>query len=134
MRAIDIHAHITPEAFIRATESGDNWYGLSADLLGPHRNNPRTSWTPAERLANMDSLGVDVQVLSTNAFFYAYDRDAETAARMARECNDHVAQLTKNHPKRFSGLCQLPMQHIPSAVAELERGVACLGLKGGHDR
>ena len=130
MRSIDIHAHVTPGAFVRATESGDSWYGLNADLLGPHRNNPRTTWTPEERLADMDALGVDVQVVSTNAFFYAYERDSETAVRMARECNDHVAQLTKDHPKRFSGLCQLPMQDIPAAIAELERGVTRLGLKG----
>ena len=130
MRSIDIHAHVTPGAFVRATESGDSWYGLNADLLGPHRNNPRTTWTPEERLADMDALGVDVQVVSTNAFFYAYERDSETAVRMARECNDHVAQTTMDHPDRFSGLCQLPMQDIAAAVAELERGVTQLGLKG----
>ncbi len=130
MRSIDIHAHVTPGAFVRATESGDSWYGLNADLLGPHRNNPRTTWTPEERLADMDALGVDVQVVSTNAFFYAYERDSETAVRMARECNDHVAQMTMDHPDRFSGLCQLPMQDIAAAVAELERGVTQLGLKG----
>ena len=38
--------------------------------------NPRTAWSPEERLADMDSLGVDVHVLSTNAYFYNYDKDA----------------------------------------------------------
>jgi aminocarboxymuconate-semialdehyde decarboxylase len=78
----------------------------------------------------MDSLGVDVQVLSTNAFFYSYDRDAATVSAMARECNDYVAQLARDYPDRFSGFCTLPMQDITAAIAELERGVVQLGLKG----
>jgi aminocarboxymuconate-semialdehyde decarboxylase len=130
MRVIDIHAHITPEGFLRAMESGEDWYGVPPDVLSVHRNNPRTAWTPEQRLADMDSLGVDVQVLSTNAFFYSYDRDAATISAMARECNDYVAQLTRDHPDRFSGFCALPMQDIPAAIAELERGVVQLGLKG----
>ncbi|MEK7806283.1 MAG: amidohydrolase family protein [Chloroflexota bacterium] len=130
MRAIDIHAHITPEGFLRAMESGKDWYGVSPDVLSVHQNNPRTAWTPEQRLADMDSLGVDVQVLSTNAFFYSYDRDAATVSAMARECNDYVAQLTRDFPSRFSGFCTLPMQDIPAAIAELERGVVQLGLKG----
>ena len=130
MRAIDIHAHITPEGFVRATEMGDTWYGMSGTEMDIHRNNPKTNWTPAERLADMDSLGVDVQVLSTNAYFYNYDKDPTTVAEMARECNDYVSQLTKDHPDRFSGFCTLPMQDIPAAVAELERGMTQLRLKG----
>ena len=130
MRAIDIHAHITPEGFVRATEMGETWYGMSGTEMDIHRNNPKTTWTPAERLADMDSLGVDVQVLSTNAYFYNYDKDPTTVAKMAKECNDYVSQLTKAHPERFSGFCTLPMQDIPAAVAELERGMTQLRLKG----
>jgi aminocarboxymuconate-semialdehyde decarboxylase len=130
MRAIDIHAHITPEGFLRAMKAGEDWYGVSPDVLSVHRNNPRTAWTPEQRLADMDSLGVDIQVLSTNAFFYSYERDAAVVSAMARECNDYVAQLARDYPDRFSGFCALPMQDIPAAIAELERGVVQLGLKG----
>ena len=28
MRSIDIHAHITPQCFWRATENGGNWHSL----------------------------------------------------------------------------------------------------------
>ena len=130
MRAIDIHAHITPEGFVRATEMGETWHGMSGAEMDIHRNNPKTTWTPDERLADMNSLGVDVQVLSTNAYFYNYDKDPTIVTEMAKECNDYVSQLTKDHPDRFSGFCTLPMQNIPAAVAELERGMTQLGLKG----
>ena len=33
---------------------------------------PRARWTPEERLADMDSLGVDVHVLSPYSGFYNY--------------------------------------------------------------
>jgi hypothetical protein len=34
---------------------------------------PRAVWTPEQRIADMNSLGVDVQVVSTGAGFYYYD-------------------------------------------------------------
>ena len=130
MRAIDIHAHITPEGYVRATELGESWYGMTADSFPIQRDNPKTTWTPEERLADMSSLGVDVQVLSTNSYFYNYDQDAKTVAAMDRECNDYVSQLTKDHPDRFAGFCNLPMQDVKASIAELERGMTQLGLKG----
>ena len=71
MRTIDIHAHITPVGFVEASHRGEAWHGMPPDSMSIHRNNPKTQWTPEERLADMNSLGVDVQVLSTNAYFYA---------------------------------------------------------------
>ena len=58
------------------------------------------------------------------------DKDAKAVSAMAQECNDYVSQLTKDHPDRFSGFCTLPMQDVRASVAELERGVTQLGLKG----
>jgi len=68
-------------------------------------------------------------VLSINAVLYNYDKDASTVSAMARDCNDYVSQLTKDHPDRFAGLCTLPMQDIPASIDELEREKTELGLK-----
>ena len=130
MRTIDIHAHISPAGFIEAMNAGVDWHGITSEAVPAHRHNPRTTWTPEERLADMDSLGVDVQVLSTNAVLYSYDKDPDATKAMARDCNDYVSQLTVDHPDRFAGLATLPMQDIPAAIDELERSVAQLGLKG----
>jgi aminocarboxymuconate-semialdehyde decarboxylase len=129
MRTIDIHAHVTPEAYIAASRRGEAWHGIRPQSVSNMSYNPRTAWTPEERIADMNSLGVDVQVLSTNASFYNYDMDASVVATMARDCNDYVAQLTKDHPDRFSGFATLPMQDVAASVAELERSMN-LGLKG----
>ncbi len=131
MRTIDIHAHISPEGMVKAMAEGRDWHGISyAGMLPIHEYTPRTMWTPEQRLKEMDELGVDVHVLSTNSFFYFYERDATAIAAMTRECNDYVSQLTQDHPTRFAGFATLPMQDVSVSIAELERGVSHLGLKG----
>ena len=130
MRSIDIHAHISPAGYLRALEAGEDWYGIAAEADDFHLTIPRTMWTPEQRLTDMDSIGVDVHILSTNAAFYFYEKDAATVSAMDRECNDYVAQLVKDYPDRFAGLANLPMQDVPAAAAELERAMTQLGLKG----
>jgi hypothetical protein len=86
MRSIDIHAHLTPQCFIHAMQAGRT--GMASDLAACGL--PRAVWTPEQRIADMHSLGVDVQVVSTGAGFYYYDKDAQTIAAMHRDCNDEV--------------------------------------------
>jgi aminocarboxymuconate-semialdehyde decarboxylase len=93
-------------------------------------HNPRHAWTPEQRIADMDSLGVDVQVVSTNVAFYQYDRNVTTTIAIARDCNNEVRQMTMDYPDRLAGLATLPMQNIKTAIDELERSVVKLGLKG----
>ena len=110
VRVLDVHAHITPASALRAMQSGENWFGITAPALyNQHRYNPRTFWTPEQRIADMNSLGVDVHVLSTNASMYFYDLAVDQTMVMHRECNDYVAQLTEEYPDRFTGLAHLPM-------------------------
>ena len=131
MRIVDIHAHISPERLIRALSEGRHWHGIEpGELLPIHQYTPRTMWTPEQRVQEMDQLGVDVHVLSTNSFLYFYERDAAATVSIARECNDYVSQLTWDHPDRFAGFATLPMQDVAASVAELERSVGTLGLKG----
>jgi aminocarboxymuconate-semialdehyde decarboxylase len=128
MRAIDIHAHLTPQCFQREVLAGKEWHGMTraeGELF-----NPMNAWTSEQRLADMKSLGVDVQVISTNVAFYKYDQDVATTTAIARACNDEVHQMTVDYPDRFAGLATLPMQDINAAIAELERSVIELGLKG----
>ena len=132
MRSIDIHAHITPESCLDAMRQGNGWHSLTAQQMGRRYQGytPRGMWGPEERLKDMDSLGVELHILSTHSFLYCYEGDAEAVAKMDRECNDYVHQLTLDHPTRFAGLANLPMQDVRASVAELERSMTQLGLKG----
>ena len=140
MRSIDIHAHSVPRCVVDLNEGAD-WHGFTVERRGPGRLNmvrgsrrgwvhPMLLWTAEERLAHMDSLGVDVHVLSSNPGLYHYDLEAEVCIGTSRDCNDDIAQMTQTWPDRFAGLAKLPMQDVKASVAELERAVTQLGLKG----
>jgi aminocarboxymuconate-semialdehyde decarboxylase len=141
MRSIDIHAHITPQCFWQATEGKGNWHTLRREqdargrqyaVVGGRRQQlpPKARWTPEERLADMDSLGVDVHVLSPYSGFYNYGLDTAVAVATSQDSNDEISQMTKTWPDRFAGLASLPMQDVKAAIAELERVMVHLGFKG----
>ena len=132
MRSIDIHAHLTPQCFWRATENGGDWHtirrekdarGAEVALVGNQRQviPPRARWTPEERLADMDSLGVDVHVVSPYVGFYNYQLDTAVAVATAKAINDEIAGMVKAWPKRFAGLGTVPLQDVKAAIAEMER-------------
>jgi aminocarboxymuconate-semialdehyde decarboxylase len=141
MRSIDVHAHLTPQCFWQATEKGGDWHTLKREkdergqenaVIGGRRQvlPPRAKWTPEERLGDMDSLGVDVHVVSPYVGFYNYHLDAKIALATSRATNDEISSMTKTWPKRFAGLGTLPMQDVKAAITELERCMTQIGLKG----
>jgi len=128
MKSIDIHAHSTPQCFQRDVLKGQKWHNMTSEE-GDLRN-PRNAWTPEERIADMNSIGMDVQVVSTNVAFYKYDEDLSTAVAISKDCNNEIHQMTVDYPDRLAGLGTVPMQDIPAAIAEMERAVVKLGFKG----
>ena len=90
-----------------------------------------------KRIAEMDAAGIDMQVLSLNAPGVEQAEVAEQIS-IASESNDFLAEAVKKHPKRFAGLCSLPMAAPDKAAEELERRVRQQGFKGtlinGHTR
>jgi len=80
------------------------------------------------KLATMDAAGIELTALSINdpgpEWFGA---DGPAVAQMA---NDFVAGLVRKHPKRFFGICVLPWQDVKASIAELDRCVQQLGMKG----
>lgn len=82
------------------------------------------------RLDEMDETGIDVQVLSTVPVMFSYWAKPEHTADLARFLNDHIAEVCREHPKRFVGLGTLPMQDPDLAIRELERCINDLGLAG----
>jgi predicted TIM-barrel fold metal-dependent hydrolase len=80
------------------------------------------------KLAAMDAAGIALTALSINdpgpEWFGA---DGPAVAKLA---NDFVAGVVRQHPTRFFGLCVLPWQDVRAALAELDRCVQQLGMKG----
>lgn len=109
-RIIDVHAHLTPQRYQRAVLAGEDWFGLSADV--GELDDPKNRWLPERRIEEMDRQGVDVQLLSPTDCFYQFRLDPDLTPRIAM------------------ALRTLPMQDIDRAIAEMERGIATLGLCG----
>ncbi len=143
MRTIDIHAHLMPQRLWKTVDAGHAWYGVRyepGEGLGytvrqgkrSPVQSPKLRFTPEERLQDMDTQGVDVQVVSIHTPFFGYDLDPGQGRLLARDVNDEIAEMTRQWPQRFAGLATLPVQDVGAAVEELDRAVHVLGLKGAE--
>ena len=120
MRTIDIHAHLVPQSLWRAIEAGREWHGYRhqageglGTLTGGGKrtafSSPKVRFTVEERLKDMDSQGVDMQVVSIHTPFFGHHLDGAQGLALAREVNDEIAGMVKQRPQRFAGLATLPV-------------------------
>ena len=93
-------------------------------------DNPRNAYTPEQRISDMNSIGTEVQVITSNVAFYKYDQPVDVATAISRDCNDEIHQMMMDNPDRISGLANVPMQDMSAAVAEMDRAMNVLGMKG----
>ncbi|MGK3940180.1 amidohydrolase family protein [Streptomyces caeruleatus] len=82
-----------------------------------------------ERLADLDAMGVDIQVVGPMPMHH-YWADEDLAGRLARTVGETVAAHCAEAPERLYGLGTLPLQHPALAVELLEWAVSGLGLYG----
>jgi aminocarboxymuconate-semialdehyde decarboxylase len=82
------------------------------------------------RLAEMDRMGVDIQVVSPSPQHYHEWADAATSAKLSRLVNEGIAELCSRRPDRLVGLGLVPLHHPALAVDELSHAVMGLGLRG----
>jgi aminocarboxymuconate-semialdehyde decarboxylase len=92
----------------------------------------RTFFEPKRQIARMDGLGIDRAVLSLATPLVNYSLDARPAAQAAQVCNDGLAEVAAENPRRFAAWAFLPMQDPQAAAAELRRCVRDHGFVGGH--
>ncbi|WP_315718692.1 MULTISPECIES: amidohydrolase family protein [unclassified Bradyrhizobium] len=80
------------------------------------------------RIAHMDKVGIDVQVLSlTSPGVQVFAPDL--AVRLAAEANDALAEAVRAAPTRLAGLGAIAPQDPVAAAREIER-IKALGLRG----
>jgi aminocarboxymuconate-semialdehyde decarboxylase len=141
-RTIDCHTHILGEEAMRRlakesskvapvmTARGDPACKLTVNGAVVQDPFPRALWDTEQRLRDMDTHGVDVQLLAPTVFTFFYDQEPALGLACAALQNDEIAAEVKRHPARFLGLGGVPLQAPELAATELERAVTALGLRG----
>jgi predicted TIM-barrel fold metal-dependent hydrolase len=115
--------------------------GMTWDAIGAldpgtrHAMNPG-AWDPAQRLADMDAMGVDQTLLYPTWFAEGFHlvRDPDVAYALARAYNDWIADFCRAAPQRLYATAMLPLQNIDFALEELERAAKLPCFRGAFLR
>lgn len=83
-----------------------------------------------ERFADMDKMGVDMQLVMPPPAQCYHTVALEYAVPAARMVNDGIAEFVFKHPNRLIPTGTVPMQDGPEAAKELERCIRQLKFKG----
>lgn len=116
---IDVHAHYWAQSYIDTLVAAGRrdlaFAGQRDDL--------------ADRLAEMNRVGVDVQLFSAIGLNTELDDpDASTAA--CRHINDLYVDISRRYAGRFRGFASVPLPHIAEAIIEADRALDELDLVG----
>jgi predicted TIM-barrel fold metal-dependent hydrolase len=116
---IDVHHHILPDVFWRATNDAHNPVGGITPA----------PWSKETTLSFMDEAGIDVAITSISTPGVHMGDDAK-ARDLAREVNEISAGLIHERPDRFGGFAALPLPDVDGALRELEYSLDVLKLDG----
>jgi 2,3-dihydroxybenzoate decarboxylase len=83
-----------------------------------------------ERLAAMDSAGIEISVLSVSGPGVQGEKDVAKAVRIARTSNEFLAKKVASNTKRYRGFAHIALQDGKEAANELARCVKDYGFCG----
>lgn len=137
---IDIHAHVgVPEAAALVKDHLD-WSTIplahfstpDTKAINQKQEEERASRMIGldDRFADLDAMGIDMQVVMPTPFQCYHSLPIEIADRAARVVNNGVAELVARRPDRLIPFGTVPLQDGGAAADELERVVGELGFKG----
>ena len=130
-RTVDVHSHLmVPESaeltrpYLKPENEPRTFFSssLTKDLNDEFYGLAHAKYTdPDTRLADMDAMGVDVQLVSLTPFHYFYWADQALASKVASAQNERIAEVAGFSPARFVGVGALPLAHPIAAVDEARR-------------
>ena len=115
---IDVHAHIVPPFLTEAAREAGYGASISAGF-------PR--WTEELALDFMDENGIAATFNSVSQPGVHYGDDVK-ARRLARQCNEFLAEVATRHPERFGSFAAVPLPDVDGALAEIAYALDVLKL------
>ena len=122
VKTVDMHAHVAVPGDLVDIVKGTP---LENTVRGQLNGNLVMS---DARLKAMDEQGIDVEVLTVNAYWYAADR--ELASRLIPAQNEGLVRAVANHRDRFVPMATVALQHPDLAAEQLQYAVEKLGMRG----
>ena len=136
---VDIHAHVgVPEA-AKFVEPYLDWATIplahfanaeTKALNQKQEADIRATASADRRLADLDAMGVDVQMIAPPPPQCYYTVPLDIAVKAAQLVNDGIAAFCAKRADRFKGFGTVPMPDGHEAAKELERCTKQLGFKG----
>lgn len=117
---IDVHQHLMPKIYI------DRLATVGVTGSGEH---PWPDCSVSKALDLMDANGIATTFTSISSPGI-YFGDIEFTRRLARECNEAMAELVAGRPGRFGAFGALPLPDIEAALRELDYALDVLKLDG----
>lgn len=140
MFVVDMHCHALSkraEALVKAEHKGPfphplaNVSAATKQVAKAQNERVEPDLTDlARRLAVMDRMAVDMQVISPAPPHYYTWTEAGLGREACRMVNDDIAAMAATNPKRFAAMGTVPLQDTPMAIAEMRRCVKDLGMRG----
>ncbi len=137
MLRIDAQSHVFPQAYAELLTRNSNTLQttkIDKTYLINYADVQRfkldlADYSVEKKIRDMDAAKIDMSVLSVN--IPSPDLlDAELSVEGARLCNDYLADLCSRYPERFVAIASVPLNNVPSAIAELDRAIDELDLRG----
>jgi aminocarboxymuconate-semialdehyde decarboxylase len=90
---------------------------------------PGAQFTIDQRLALLDEVCIDLQVISVTSYLPYLSTKADAVA-VVRLANDLYAELCSKYPRRFAAFGAVPLPHVEAALNETARCLDMLGMVG----
>lgn len=142
---IDIHAHLFPKISRADAQALDPQQAPWLNIISPDKGMIMKGdrefrpvipvlWDPDLRVADMDRLGLDMQIVSATPIMFGYELPADRVADWAARMNDLTLAYCEAHPKRLKALAQVPLQDTELACREATRAMAAghVGVQIGN--
>jgi 6-methylsalicylate decarboxylase len=115
---IDVHHHPSPPSYLAAR-----------DTTNRHAA-PQLEWTVEKSLEDMDRAGVATAILSLPHPPSIWPADVDKGRAMAREWNEFMTHMGRDHPGRFGVFATLPILDIEGSLREIEYSLDTLKADG----
>lgn len=119
VKTVDVHCHVSVPG-VEDLMKGTN----VTRRPSPYNSDDLT----LERMQAMDKMGIDVQAVSINPFWYNADKDL--AIRIVDFQNERMSAMCAAHPDRFVAFASVALQFPELAAQQLEDGMKKWGFRG----